>query len=586
MSLIRLHTLGGTALSKSLPKLGVALAVAIMMMHGANAESPDAANTVLGLVRQAMGPAVTKITTQATVWLGIFATLQFLITNYGLLKSDSDMQAVIAKLVGAVAWVGICLYLIENGPDFLRASGDQFMGLVGTDLPSPGNIMARTTGVTAATGALALTVGAVSNVGGQLLLYVTLGVFVLGAFFALKIFMLQLEVALVALLAPLSFALLGLNTLRDQGIAPLKSLISLAYRIVLLSVILAGYGQVSTVVVNALASFTYESILESGGIGKFLDVILSGCFAYILLGYLVYKADSIAASLASGSTSMSTADVAQAAATGAAVGAALHAAGALGAGAAGSAPSSINEFMKSLSTSGSVSNAGPVGVGGGAPPAPPAPPAFSVGGTTGGPGGGAPSSGGAAAGESAATPASQVHAKSAGAAANERSRVGVASGRYGGSDSSMRARSADAVGAVNDGGSEASGPLPASGDTERADAALSGGTGSPTEWSGDTSTVQPALAMDGGATSAGASSAGDAPGAAPAGLSQQGSGQSAAIAGANSGLEEKLGQLVDHLGAQQGPRKPSLRERVAEANRHLSQEHAATHVSVNSHHTD
>ncbi len=64
-------------------------------------------------------------------------------------------------------------------------------------------------------------------------------------YLALKIFMLQLEAVLIATLSPMSFALLGLNTLRDQGIAPFKSLLSLAYRIVLVGVMLSAFSSVT-----------------------------------------------------------------------------------------------------------------------------------------------------------------------------------------------------------------------------------------------------------------------------------------------------------------------------------------------------
>lgn len=63
-----------------------------------------------------------------------------------------------------------------------------------------------------------------------------------------------------------------------------------------------------------------------------------------------------------------------------------------------------------------------------------------------------------------------------------------------------------------------------------------------------------------------------------------GSARTAGIGG-KQGLEQDLTRLVDHL-TQQGPRKPTLGERLGEANKHLAQEQAATHVSINAHHAD
>lgn len=66
-----------------------------------------------------------------------------------------------------------------------------------------------------------------------------------------------------------------------------------------------------------------------------------------------------------------------------------------------------------------------------------------------------------------------------------------------------------------------------------------------------------------------------------------GAASNAAIGGppesGSSRLEEKLEKLVDHMTQ---PKKPTLGERLGEANRHLSQEQATTHVSISGHHHD
>ena len=358
--------------------LVVSLLATASLVH-AQTVSPDP-TSVLAILKTSMAPAVTKLTVQAISWLGIFSTLQFAITNYNLLKSDADLQAHVAKLVGAIAWVGVCLYLINNGPEFIRGAGDQMMGILGVDLPSPGSIMAATTGVAAAFGLTAVGVGAVPFVGGtagMILTYVMFGVLIVGFYFAFKIFMLQLEIALIAMIAPLSFALLGLNTFRDQGMAPFKALVSLSYRIVLITMILSAYGHVSGAVRDAISSISKDSVLGAG-FGATMDVIVSAIGAYLLLAYLMFKSDAIAATLAAGSTSMGTGDVAQAAAAGAALGAAISTGGTAAVAATGRVPQSMSNFLSQMMGGSSISNASALGSAGD-PPAMPSSASLSLG---------------------------------------------------------------------------------------------------------------------------------------------------------------------------------------------------------------
>lgn len=189
------------------------LLVAVFLLVAAQVALAQAqalgANDVLGIIKQAMAPAINKLTSQAISWLGVFAALQFFITNYNLLKTDGDIQSVIAKMFAAVGWIGVVLYIINHGPQFIQAVGDQMFGVVGLDLPSPGNIIGKTIGVSATVSVLALGVGSipfVGNTAGQLLLYVALAVLAVGMYFAFKIFMLQLELGLIAMLSPLSFS--------------------------------------------------------------------------------------------------------------------------------------------------------------------------------------------------------------------------------------------------------------------------------------------------------------------------------------------------------------------------------------------
>lgn len=507
-------------------------------------------DSVLGMIKQSMAPAINKLTAQAISWLGVFATLQFFITNYSSLKSDGDIQSVVAKLFGAVAWVGVCLYIINNGPQFIQAVGDQMMGLLGVDLPSPGSVIAKTIGVSGSLSVLALGVGAipfVGNTAGMLIVYIALFVLAVGLFFAFKIFMLQLELGLIAMLSPLSFSFLGLNTLKDQGIAPFKALLSLAYRVILLTVILSGFNQISDIVSNTLSNIGVENFKQDG-IGGVSDVMLSALGSFLLLAYLTFKSDAIAATLASGSTSMGTGDVAQAAAAGAALGAAVATGGATAAHGGGKVPQAMSSFMDKMMGRGSISNASPLGSGGDTPSfTPPATPSLSV---------GAP----VAEGAPASSPPTRPRTESG----SLPSKANVTSGRYGAELPEAGKVQRDAANSS----SAAQG------------AATAGGDGGAVSAVTDPVTVSPA------GTQGNVMGAGNVAQETGAKYEPAGSGLSAGIGG-KSNLEKDLSKLVDHLASsQQGPRKPTLGERLSEANRHVSQEQASTHVSINTHHAD
>lgn len=508
------------------------LAASSAVAQGAEATAVDAAS-VLGMLKSSMAPAVSKLSTHAISWLGAFASLQFFITNYKLLTSDGDLQAGLANLVKAVAWVGICLVIIQNGPSFLSGVGDSFFGMLGVDLPSPGTIMNYTLGASASMAGLALGVGSIPIFGGTaglLLVCMTLLVLGVGMYFAFKIFMLQLELALIVMLSPLSFAFLGLNTLRDQGIAPFKALLSLAYRIILLTIILSAFGEVSNVLESSINGIDKTSFFT--GYSKATSVILSAASAYLLLCYLVFKSDSIAASLASGTTSMGTGDVASAAAAGAAMGAAVASGGVAAAGAASAAPQSIRDFMGSLGGGGgSVRNASAMGRAEPPPlPSPGGSASFSTGSPSGGSAVGASGTGG---------PSGQARTSAIGSPSMD----GAAPQSQGGSP-------------MPDAGADSSPGTPA------AQQAQSVATGK----------IGPDLSGQSGGQG-------------------QGSGQSASISGAGGGndmadLSKAIGSLAEQVARGQAPRKPGLQDRLADANRHMEKEQDRVQVSINPHHHD
>jgi type IV secretion system protein TrbL len=220
----------------------------LLSLFMSSAQAADAgvvsiAQTVTDAIKLA---GTDKIMPLALMWIGAFVLIQFTITNIGLLKSGADLEAVWAKFLGSLFWFGFCIYLLNNGPDFIDAVGggilERFAGF-----PKPGWIITATLLLCTPFIAAIAAVGVVNTTLAIILMTAMLTVLSVGMMLALKIMMLTIELGLVVMLSPLSFSLLGLNALKDQGIAPLKSLLSLIYRTILLSVICIAFTEVISV---------------------------------------------------------------------------------------------------------------------------------------------------------------------------------------------------------------------------------------------------------------------------------------------------------------------------------------------------
>ena len=302
--------------------------------------------------------------TVAIIWLSSFVLIQMFVTNFGLLKSGADIEAIYGKLIGSLMWFVFCFYVLQNGAGFIESVSKGFFvtaaGISGVGGFNPGLIIDQ--GATLAANLVGKINDATSITSGLLpaLIGGLLGVTILAtaALIAFKVFLINIETMLIVMIAPMSFSFLGLNALKDQGIAPFKSLISLIYRILILVILVKTMGSMTDNLSNIISQINDDSI---DGIWSTLFAAVMG---YVLLAFLVVKSDSIAANLASGTTNLGTADVASAAAMGAAAGAAVVAGGAATGAAATKVPQSMAGFMSNLSGGGSLSNASGRGSGG------------------------------------------------------------------------------------------------------------------------------------------------------------------------------------------------------------------------------
>ncbi len=500
------------------------------------AAEPFDQSSAVGVILSAMAPAGATLQENAWKWLSVFMLLQFVLTNVKVLTTGGDIDSIWPKFMASIFWFGICFFIMQNGPSFISNVGNQFFGLVGNGMPDPSTIIKNTTYLSTALAALAAGVGFFSATTGQLILYILMIVAGVGIFFAIKILMIQLELALVVMLSPLSFSMLGLNALKDQGIAPLKSLISLAYRIILTSIILTAFTQVESVVMTTIDQISVANI-TADGVSKVVDTLLGGLAAYLLLAVLLYKSDSIASGLASGGTSMGTADIASSVAAGVAGGMAAQASAGAAASSAGNGASSVSDMVKGLrSQAASVTNASGSGTGGyGSGPGSNS--MFSLGDA---PKGGAKS-------PNYSTKDIQQMAKDKGLPP-----VGGLQQPSSNSTSSAGSKMASSNSGVNSSlGNNSNSPS-------------SNQAGSPSM--SNTSTNSPANEN--------------------IQSSPLGNANNASISGTGgSALENQLGALVEQL-SKQGQSKPSAKERLSSLNNQIEREAAATHVSINTHGND
>ena len=323
------------------------------------------------LLMHSMDTSLSSVSTTlqsiALGWLGVFMLLQLVWTNIGHVASGADLEKVFAKLLGGLLWGGVCYYLFENGAPFISKVSGEFLQIgsgVGSVTFDPTAPLDKGIGVASAlleqldkTQGIFQSLNPFPSIMMGLVSVVILGTSALVAF---KILMVFIETKIVIAMSPISFALLGLDAFKEQGFAPLKYLISLAYRVMIYAAILI-----------TISAFSAEIIKEFSTLPAMSDPtvwppIWAAALGYALLFGVAWKADSIAAMLASGSSQMSTGD---AAAVGAVAGAAAAAAVSAGtstvsAGAKGAGP--IGDLLKRMATGGSssVTNASGLGNGG------------------------------------------------------------------------------------------------------------------------------------------------------------------------------------------------------------------------------
>ncbi|VAY89050.1 membrane hypothetical protein [mine drainage metagenome] len=229
----------------------------------ANAGALDLLDSSL---QTAVTGAASGLQTTAEKWLAVFCLIQFLFIGWKAMMHGADMQSAIAKLLGGMVWFGVAFYILTNAPAFLQSVVDGFFqtaGVIsGTGSFDAGHIISDGTVIAAnllakindATGITDVFIPAI--IGGLV------GVVILATatLIGFKIFLIKIESLLIIMIAPLSFAFFGLESMRDQGLAPFKSVLSLLYRILLLALIVKTMSGMSDNLVAAINQINSASI--------------------------------------------------------------------------------------------------------------------------------------------------------------------------------------------------------------------------------------------------------------------------------------------------------------------------------------
>lgn len=289
--------------------------------------------------------------------LAIFMMLQWFVTHFKALMSGSEIPALFGKTAGILAWGSAVYWVMDHGVDWLDQISKYFYGsaeaVAGAPF-SPGYVMEFGLTITAnllsAVGDAQGILGSLNPLPSIMTGFCSFVVLLITGLISFKIFMLLAETSIVIALAPMSFAFLGLNALKEQGLVPFKYMISMAYRAMIYAAILAAMGTLGS---HIVAVFKVIPTLPNADIWTPIFAVILG---YGMLGALAMRADSIAAMLASGSSQMTTGDASavavSAAAAGGAVGGAVLGAAGVARGGVAAAPRAMSDFMKEMTGGG------------------------------------------------------------------------------------------------------------------------------------------------------------------------------------------------------------------------------------------
>lgn len=242
--------------------------------------------------------------------------LQMLITYSNELFGNRDMSSVLGRTVIMMSWFGFALLLIRNMDvlshafvGYVRLSGD-LAGLSASEFTPGGMIDQAKLSIKTVHKAVHDAMGdgfwaIAQNLGASITL-VFVDVVILFCYFiiALTLFVVTLEFWMLFAIAPLALGMIPLQAFRDQGMAPLKGVIALGIRVVILGAVVAVAKSFS-----ATAATEIPAALQSAGedypllsaLGDYLAGVM-GC------AMMAVYSGKLAATIANGSANFNGAD--------------------------------------------------------------------------------------------------------------------------------------------------------------------------------------------------------------------------------------------------------------------------------------
>lgn len=292
----------------------VLVAGILMCASGCAAAALPDVNNVVKSFEIAGNSTTSKIIETAKQTAVAALTLQWIISYWKDLFGN-EIKDTLIKAAGMITWFGISIALISN-IDILSTIFKNYVTFAGT----LANVDAATftpTGIIRKGSELMMSVhiGYLKSLGRNfsimdfnIIAVITLtiiDIILIICFFllSLSLFVAHVEFWLMFSIAPLAFALAPLQSMRDQAIAPGKGVIAFGFRIIMLGLIIS----VANTLTNDLISAFENGIPgdpEASILGKMMEYLcgLLGC------ALMALNAGKIAASIASGSASLSGGD--------------------------------------------------------------------------------------------------------------------------------------------------------------------------------------------------------------------------------------------------------------------------------------
>lgn len=325
----------------------------LLLCSAATAAPSSTMQAVLETIKSTSSSANAELTTTAIRTLSAALLIQWVLTHWRELFSG-ELTSLLPKAIGAMMWGAVAFWAIGNQA-ILSGMFDGYLklatGISGVNF-NPSAIWSNgvnlqnnlVAGFNTSTGADSF-LGAIQNFIPALWIMIACLVTLISyGFVAFTVFMAVSEFWLMFAVTPIAIAMLGIVAFRDQGMAPLKGVISLGLRIIILGLILKVLGNVQETATAAFAALPDEDPMET------IWYTLGGVFACAVMAL---NAGKIASGIASGSSNFSGGDgvrgAMQVAAVAAPVAAPVAAIGAAAAGGLAAAAGGITTAAKGAS---------------------------------------------------------------------------------------------------------------------------------------------------------------------------------------------------------------------------------------------